>query len=66
MADLEGLKVIKIMLGLSYLPISLILSFLILSKIDASTTMWVLYWLGVPLTVIFVVVDKIIDMLRED
>lgn len=66
MADLDGLKVIKILIGLSYLPIGLILSFLILSKIDASTTMWVLYWLGVPLVVIFAIVDKIIDMLRED
>jgi hypothetical protein len=60
------LTILSIGLSLIYLPLSFYLSYLILTKIDASELMWFLFWFTVPFGIAMSFLTKIIDSLKDD
>ena len=61
-----ALGIISLIFGLLALPFGLYLTYLTLIRIEATELMWFIFWLYVPLIIIFQIVSKIFDSMKEE
>ncbi|MCD6342058.1 MAG: hypothetical protein J7L83_04335 [Thaumarchaeota archaeon] len=54
-------KIAALLLGLFTTPISLYLTYRILEHIKATEGMWVIFWLLIPLTILFQILSKLAE-----
>jgi hypothetical protein len=54
-------SLLSLVFSLCYLPFSLYLTYLMLTKIGATDLMWFLYWLLVPAACISAILQKLAD-----
>ncbi len=63
------MKALKIITGLLAvllsLPISFCLQYMILTRVQATDVMWLLYWVNVPILILIQVVAKIAESVRD-
>jgi hypothetical protein len=52
-------KLMSLLISVLYIPWYLYLQYLILQKIGSTDLMWFLYWVGIPLTVFFVILSEL-------
>jgi hypothetical protein len=56
------LDITTVLVGLLYLPFSFYLTYLMLMKIGASDLMWFLFWLLIPIGIVFQIISKLAEM----
>ena len=54
-------KLASLVVELLYIPWGLFLTYLILTKIEASDLMWFLYWMSIPLAFIIAILSRLVE-----
>lgn len=53
--------ILSLIFSLMFLPFTLYLTYLMLTKIDATDLMWFLFWLTVPMAIISSILQKLAE-----
>jgi hypothetical protein len=63
------LKAAKVIVGLLAvfvsMPIGLYLQYKILSLVQATDVMWLLFWINIPVLVLFQIISKVAESVRD-
>ncbi len=54
-------KKVSVIIGLLTIPISLYLTYWILSQLNPDRLIWFLYWIWVPMIIIVTIIQKIVE-----
>ena len=60
------LTIISIIFGLVAISFSLYLEFLVLTHIHATDLMWFVFWINIPMLLIFQLVSKLVELMGEE